>query len=226
MQQGDPESATGLNRERIGTSVKGRAIHAWILPGDGPSVLVIGGIHGDEVSSVRVVLDLRDELLADPEIAGGRRVVLVPAANPDGLLLRTRENSNGIDVNRNFPAPNFEPGPASGPHPRSEPETRAILQALRRHDPLLVIAVHAPLACVDPDGGPPAKALARRIARAGGLPVKDLEAYPGSLGSHVSLGLGRSIITYELERNRLAASHRERHVQALIVAIQEAGRLE
>jgi hypothetical protein len=226
MRQDEEDSPPGGNKERIGTSVEGKPILAWVLPGDGQSVLVIGGIHGDEVSSAQVVLELRDELLADPEIAGGRRVVLIPAANPDGLRLRTRGNSSGIDLNRNFPAPNFQPGPASGPRPRSEPETRAVLHALRKHDPLLVVAVHAPLACVDPDGGPTAKALARRIARAGRLPVKDLEAFPGSLGSHVSLGLGRSIITYELERNRLAASRRKEHVQALIVAIQEAGRLE
>jgi predicted deacylase len=188
----------------------------------GTTVLVLGGIHGDEASGARLARRLIEHLLAHPEATCGRRVVVVPEANPDGLRRGTRRNAAGADINRNFPARNFRSGRDSGPEARSEPETRALLGALRRYDPAVVVALHAPLACVDPDGGPAAAALAREVSRAGGLPVQDLEALPGSLGSYVSLELGRSVITYEIESRRPSAGDRERHLGALLAAIAGA----
>jgi protein MpaA len=186
-------------------------------------VLILGGIHGDEPSSSELVLALQRHLLARPGARWGRKVVLVPAANPDGLRLGTRENSRGIDLNRNFPAANFTGARRGGRHPGSEPETRALLRALAEHEPSLVVSVHAPLACVDPDGGPRAHAIARSMARAGGLPVGDLATLPGSLGSYVSTELHRIAITYELADRRLPPDEVGRHVRALLVAIREGG---
>lgn len=215
--------AVHLPVAQIGVSVENAAIEAWTLDGGAPAIVVIGGIHGDEPSSADLVARLRDRVARQPQAAGGRRVVFVPGANPDGLRRGTRENANGRDLNRNFPAPNFAPGRRSGRSATSEPETRALLDLLRREAPALVIAVHAPLGCVDPDGDATALAIAERLAARSGLPVRDLDSLPGSLGSYVSQTLGRPVITYELRERRPPPAEPRRHVDAIIAELRGFG---
>ena len=78
------------------------------------SVLVIGGIHGNEQASVSVARGLLDLLRTHPELTGGRTVAIIPNSNPDGYALQTRYNANKVDLNRNFPARNF---PQKGTEP-------------------------------------------------------------------------------------------------------------
>ena len=63
------------------------------------------------------------------------------------------------------------------------------------------------------------------MAAAGGLPARDMPAYPGSLGSYAGNALGLTMVTYELDRNELVASLRERylrrHVEALLTAVRD-----
>jgi hypothetical protein len=72
-------------------------------------VLIIGGIHGDEVTSVDVARELSALMAADATNRFGRRVAVIAVANPDGYARRSRYNARGIDINRNFPAKNFRP---------------------------------------------------------------------------------------------------------------------
>jgi murein peptide amidase A len=80
----------------IGHSVDGRAIELVHVPGDGPRVLVVGCVHGDECAGLAVVAALRR---AHPR----EDLWLVPTLNPDGLARRTRGNAHGVDLNRSFP---------------------------------------------------------------------------------------------------------------------------
>lgn len=189
-----------------GRSGLGAPLRVW-LPTDTCHTLVFAGIHGDEPEST-AVLSWAVRHLPIPS----RHVAVVLAANPDGLQQGTRCNARGVDLNRNFPASNWRPEPvvhrvlsdeprdialSTGERAASEPETQALIQLIDRLRPSrAVIAVHAPLACVeDPDGSPLGKWLAERS----NLPlVGDIGyATPGSFGSWAKEN-GWHEITYEL----------------------------
>ena len=94
--QGKP----ALAWQAIGTSVKNRKIYQ-IAFGEGENTtLIFGGFHGDERTAVRVTLNLCHWLAEENRIPEGHRVVIIPILNPDGYLLRTRENANKVDLNR------------------------------------------------------------------------------------------------------------------------------
>lgn len=184
-----------------GQSVRGRPIEVRVLgagAGEAASVMIIAGIHGDETAGVPLVEMLESHLERDPSIIGGRQVVIIPRANPDGLAAHTRGNSRGVDLNRNFPAENFDESTAHGPRPLSEPEARVIQHMIELYRPSLIVSIHQPIGCIDYDG--PARDIAERISRACDLPVRKLGTRPGSLGAYAGETLGIPIITVELPR--------------------------
>jgi protein MpaA len=187
-----------------GQSIDGLPIRVWVL-GEGPETLmVLATIHGNESAGTPLVRRFAQWLEQHPAELDGKRVVLVPVANPDGLRDKTRHNRRDVDLNRNFPAGNWSAeGRRSdggsvlhGPTPLSEPESRAIMRVLCTYFPDRVVSIHQPVACVDYDG--PAAALAAEMSAACELPVSKLGSRPGSLGSFVGLTLQRPIITLEL----------------------------
>ncbi|MFQ5411147.1 MAG: DUF2817 domain-containing protein [Phycisphaerae bacterium] len=184
----------------IGASVQGRPIECITL-GDGPDcAMIIATIHGDEDAGTPLVLHLADTLVSRPELIDGRRIVLVPVANPDGMAHQTRENVRNVDLNRNYPASNYTKKPDHGAAPLSEPESVAIHQLIGRHRPSRIVSIHQVLRsgspCIDYDG--PARPLADAMARYCELPVERIGSYPGSLGSYAGETLGVPIITFEL----------------------------
>jgi protein MpaA len=181
-----------------GESVRGRPIVCHLLGHGEETVLVLAAIHGNEGLGTPLVERLRTHLLAHPELLSGRRVAIVPVANPDGLASGRRKNDRGVDLNRNFPAANFRGG-SGGPHPLSEPESAALYALIHRSPPSRVVSVHQPLGLIDHDG--PGEALARAMARESGLRLKRLGGRPGSLGSYVGRDLGIPIVTVELPRH-------------------------
>ena len=138
-------------------------------------VLVVGCIHGDETAGMRVARRLI-AAAAPPRT----ELRVVPTLNPDGVADRTRGNAHGVDLNRNFP---FGWRPLggleySGPHPLSEPESRAARDLIRRTAPDITIWFHQPLDLVDRSGGD--AAVERRYAQLAGLPLVLLRRYHGS----------------------------------------------
>lgn len=63
-------------------------------------VLITGGVHGDEPAGVEAVLQFlaRD----NTELLKRFSFVVIPCVNPYGYVHDTRENSDGIDINRSF----------------------------------------------------------------------------------------------------------------------------
>ncbi len=205
----------------IGRSVQGRDILCHVFGDAGETVLILGGIHGNEPGSETLVSGLVPHLQDRPELYRTRRIVVLPAANPDGLAAGTRTNTRGVDLNRNFPADNFRPTRRNGPRPLSEPESRALHVLLVRYPPDRIVSVHQPLACIDYDG--PAEELARQMASISGLPVRKLGGKPGSFGSYAGITRGIPIVTVELPRayGRAGTGSRpDRYLHMLVTAIQ------
>lgn len=168
-------------------------------------VLVIGGIHGDELSSAAVALhwiSLAKQLPADVHWR------FIPVLNPDGLMAKParRVNANGVDLNRNFPTPNWErdakvywekrtgkdPRRWPGAKPLSEPETRFLFDEMNRFKPNLIVSIHAPYGVLDFDGPtvPPSKL--------GRLYLDQVGIFPGSLGNYGGVHKGMPVVTIEL----------------------------
>jgi len=187
-----------VRREVVGRSVENRPIEAIILGQGSEVVLIIASIHGNERAGTPLVRQLADHLQQRPAYLRSRTVILMPVVNPDGLARNARYNARGVDLNRNFAARNRVNNAENGHGALSEPESRALEAVIARYKPSRVIAVHQPLSCIDYDG--PAGGLAKQMGAVSGLPVKKLGARPGSLGSYVSLTLGKPIVTVELPR--------------------------
>jgi murein peptide amidase A len=188
-----------IHREVLRNSPEGRPIECLSVGSGEDVVLVLAAIHGSEPAGKPLVECLAEHLSQNGRLLEGRKAILVPVANPDGLARGTRANSRSVDVNRNFPAPNFQAADRHGAMPLSEPESRAILDILMDSRPSRIVSIHQPLVCVDYDG--PAGDLARAMAATTDLPVKKLGGLPGSLGSYAGETLGIPIVTLELPRS-------------------------
>lgn len=188
----------------LGQSFEGRPIE-YKVHGTGPDVLfVIATIHGNEAAGTPLVAAFEKWLLAHPAELTGKQAVLVPVANPDGFASGKRFNFRGVDINRNFPAGNWDlrmkqEVAVHGDRPLSEPESRALMQLVCRYFPSRVVSIHQPLECIDYDG--PAKDLAEAMAEGCALPVKKLGGRPGSFGSFIGETLGKPIVTLELPKD-------------------------
>ncbi|MGI8973368.1 MAG: succinylglutamate desuccinylase/aspartoacylase family protein [Gaiella sp.] len=71
-----------------------------VAGGDGPTALVIGGVHGDEPEGQVAALNLARELL--PEQVRGR-VIVIPCVSIDASRAYTRLWPTGANMNRSFP---------------------------------------------------------------------------------------------------------------------------
>lgn len=71
-------------------------------------VLLLGGIHGDELTSSAIVFKWLQQ--TNTPLAKEFAWQVVPVLNPDGLLAArpSRVNGHGVDLNRNFPTPNWQ----------------------------------------------------------------------------------------------------------------------
>lgn len=188
-------------------SVQGREL--WmgdVGPAKSPvKVLVIGAIHGDELSSSTVALQWMGLAQASSNKALWR---FIPVLNPDGLFSQParRVNAHGVDLNRNFPTPNWErdaprywsqrtrkdPRRWPGVKALSEPESRFVHEQLSAFAPTLIVSIHAPYGVLDFDG--PAEA-PRRLGR---LVLDPVGVFPGSLGFYGGVHKGVPVVTIEL----------------------------
>jgi protein MpaA len=220
-------STRRAQRATIGQSVKGKPIEMFTFPGDADrAVLVIGGIHGNEPTSVDVAASLVELLEAQPELASGRLVAVIVNANPDGYASKRRTNARGIDINRNFDASNFKQARrgiyAGGVVPLSEPESQAIASVITRLSPRLLISVHSierGKHCNNYDG--PAGHIAEVMSARNGYPSKDTIGYPtpGSLGSWAGQDLQIPMITLELPRDVKSTQAWRDNCEAIVAAI-------
>lgn len=209
--QGSALAPTGV-KSRRGFPILAREIPPGAVGKGGMPIriLLIGGIHGDELTSSAIVFKWM-QWMQKPEAAGYHWKV-APIINPDGLLAANpqRVNAQGVDLNRNFPTPGWhqdaprywvkttgrDPRRFPGSAPLSEPESRWVNEQIERFQPQLVISVHAPFGVLDLDGPAPAP---RHFGR---LLFKPVGIYPGSLGNYGGMHKNIPVITIELPNAR------------------------
>lgn len=161
------------------------------------TVLIIGVFHGDEPQGEYLINRYLNENSVNPK----NNLLLIPCLNPDGKFLNTRQNSNGVDLNRNFPTKNRrileDEHYFGGEEPASEIETRFIIEILEQYKPDFILTLHSPYKVVNYDG--PAVKEAQRLSDITGYPVSEDIGYetPGSFGTYV--GVERQIPTITLE---------------------------
>ncbi len=202
-------------------SVNGTSLYTRdVKPDDAKlRVLVLGGIHGDEMSSTSVALHWINLIKQNPTEVHWR---FIPLLNPDGLQAKPskRVNARGVDLNRNFPTPNWhkqakiyweqrtkkDPRRWPGPSPLSEPESKFLHTEMERFKPNLIVSIHAPFGVLDFDGPsvPPGKL--------GRLYLDQVGIYPGSLGNYGGIHKRIPVVTIELphaQRTPLDAEMRQ-----------------
>ena len=202
--------------------MQGRPIRATTL-GHGPRrVLFIGGIHGDEAEGSYTTAELPAAFTA-AGLPDQVTLTIIEDANPDGRQAKTRGNANGVDVNRNFPAPNFNPtDPTNGGTPLSQPESRTVYRLIEETNPDLIVVMHSwqGRQFVNFDG--PARQIADRFAAASGLPVTTSSEFtptPGSLGSYAGRDRKRPVLTIELRKGSHPKADWDQIRNALLEAI-------
>ena len=180
-------------------------------------ILLIGGIHGDEYSSVSIVFKWMRIL--DKYHSGLFHWQIIPLLNPDGLLRKKsqRINENNIDLNRNFPIDDWDntaikhwrtyternPRYYPGKEALSEPETSWLVEYINHFNPDVIVSVHAPHGVVDYDGprnGP---------YKLGRLYLNLLGTYPGSLGNYAGIQRELPVVTIELPYAGIMPTNKE-----------------
>jgi murein peptide amidase A len=205
----------------LGTSVRGRTIRALEVgePGARRKALVVGCIHGNEPAGIAIA-----ERLADQSPPRGVDLWIVPDLNPDGVAANTRQNADGVDLNRNFPWRWRLLGPPgstydAGPHPLSEPESRIAYRLVLRLRPAVAIWFHQDLDLVDESGG--SVAVERRFAAAARLPLQRLVRYRGSATTWEDHAVPRgTAFVVELGPGRLAPAAVARFARAVRAAVR------
>lgn len=107
-------------------------------------ILIFGSIYGNEPESIQLIDDLAREarnFSGSPSYSW----LLIRTPNPDGLAEHMLTNSNGVDLNRNFPSTWFTATPTrrTGPHPASEVETQHLMRLLKAFQPHRVVHVRS-----------------------------------------------------------------------------------
>lgn len=192
-------AASICERSVIGHSMRGKPIECLAF-GDGPDVVMfIGAIHGNERAGTFLLQSFCEFLEKNPGEINGKRIIVLPIANPDGYDDFRRYNKRGVDLNRNFPANNRNNGFRLGRRALSEPESQALFDLVNREKPTRIVSLHQPVNCIDYDG--PGQAMAEAMAAVCDLPVRKLGARPGSMGSYIEQEHGIIFVTPEFSGN-------------------------
>lgn len=186
---------TIIHQSSWATTRKGTPIELYRKSHKNDSIspyLFIGGVHGDEPEGVRLAKEFLN-WLGDVEKTQKEQIhpwLLIPCINPDGYAANQRTNSQGVDLNRNFPSPDWSPEFQKdryfpGPKAASEKETQALVQLIETAKPKAIFHFHSWEPCLVYTGhsGEP---YARVLSVGNSYPVREDIGYPtpGSLGQY------------------------------------------
>jgi predicted deacylase len=75
--------------------------HVFRGPEDGPTALIMGGVHGDEINGIEIIRRCLEEEVFDGLTKG--TIIAIPILNIFGFINFSRFVPDGKDVNRSFP---------------------------------------------------------------------------------------------------------------------------
>jgi protein MpaA len=206
----------------LGRSEQGRAILAARVGNpDGPRVLVVGCIHGNETAGISIARALEHVRTVDD-------VWIVPNLNPDGVAHGTRQDARGVDLNANWSsgwqrggipfAPYY-----GGPYPFSERETRIARALIAKIHPRLTVWYHQHMDVIWAYG--PSTTAGRRYARATGMVLYHHHWLPGTATNWQNHHLSAAAsITVELPAGAPTRAETLRHVRAVLSVTKTLGR--
>ncbi len=146
-------------RFTIGKSKLGRAIDAFFFPGTSDKrALVIGGMHGSELSSIEIAYELLDQLKKNDSIY--YNVIIIPSLFPDNaeqakqnsLLIGSVDNigrysyPGAVDPNRQMPTPGKpfdEDDSLDHVGRKTENENAILLELIDQYRPQRIVNLHA-----------------------------------------------------------------------------------
>lgn len=224
----------------FGSSSQGLPIIGYEFGKQGPVILILGGVHGDEPEGNYIALGLLKKWIKN--FPYKLRLTLVPCFNIEGSLIFQRTNANQVDLNRNLPTKNWTnqlSGPEvskhptkttdlkknrynPGPNPCSEAENKALVKWIEKKQPKLIISLHSwnPLIKTNRNCLPEAKIMAEMT----GYKLTDDIGYPtpGSLWDYCGLERNIPVITYEAARGGTIKEALNVHVPAIEKALFES----
>ena len=212
-----------LKSNVFGKTNSGLPILSYHFGTEGPPVLILGGVHGDEVEGVAAAMGLIDKW--SQIYTRKLNITVVPSFNVDGVLSGQRKNLNGVDLNRNLPTQDWTNEVAKekyfpGTKPNSEPENQALVSWISSNKPKFILSLHSWKPCLNVNGNckPEAEAI-RAITE---YPIVEDIGYPtpGCLGTYASVEHDIPTLTYEIERGLDTKSILSTHIDAVSEALK------
>lgn len=192
----------------LGKSAAGHPIQAKTLQNQQPQkkALLIGGVHGNETEGVRFMEDFVREFALNSDTSPfACELNLLPVLNPDGFLAFQRQNSHGVDLNRNMPTKDWSSSYSEvkyfpGPSANSEPETQVLMDLVDQYRPDFIISFHSWKPMINING--PARPFAEAMQLKMDMEIVEDIGYPtpGSLGTYAGWERNIPTITLEFER--------------------------
>lgn len=212
----------------VGKTVSGLPIivHQWNYPG--PHVLILGGVHGDEAEGVVASFGIIESLMNYNPYK--MKISIIPTLNLDGVLAKTRQNKNGVDLNRNLPTQDWtgevlNPRYFPGNSPNSEPENQALVQFIALEKPRIIFSLHSWKPMLNVNGK--CRKEAEVISKMTGYIIEEDIGYPtpGCLGTYCGLEKDIPTLTYEIERGLDSEKILKIHVPAVLEALKTTEKL-
>ena len=169
------------------------------------NILFLGVFHGEEPQGNFLIKKFMEEI-ENNKLSFKNNLYFIPCLNPDGMNLKQRGNKNNVDLNRNFPAKNYEvttfdDGTTSGTSAASEIETQFMVKLIEQYKFDVILSFHAPFEIVNFDG--PAFDIANKISKITNYPVQSDIGYstPGSFGTFCGVEKNIPVITLEVSKH-------------------------
>ena len=209
----------------FGLTSQGLPVYSYEFGREGPQILILGGVHGDEPEGMYVANGLLHSFLNHFEYK--LKLTLIPIFNMEGALNSKRTNGNNIDLNRNLPTKNwtdkyenkkYHPGPS----PCSESENKSLVKWLEDYKPKLIISLHSwnPMINTNGECSPESKIISQHTK----YKISDYIGYPtpGSLGDYCGIERNMPTITYEVAKGSSIKESLALHVPAIKKALFES----